>query len=63
MSVEPLLPEPLAWRGIAGGDLDQTRDLAPLVDRLSNRLGDAAVTSSCRRRATCPSGPAPCPGA
>jgi protein ImuB len=42
--VEPLLPEPLAWRGMAGGDLDQARDLAPLVDRLGNRLGPAAVS-------------------
>jgi protein ImuB len=42
--VEPLLPEPLAWRGLAGGDLDQARDLAPLVDRLSNRLGPGAVS-------------------
>jgi protein ImuB len=42
--VEPLLPEPLAWRGLAGGDLDQARDLAPLVDRLSNRLGSEAVS-------------------
>ena len=42
--VEPLLPEPLAWRGLGAGDLDQARDLAPLVDRLSNRLGESAVT-------------------
>ena len=41
--VEPLLPEPLAWRGLGAGDLDQARDLAPLVDRLSNRLGKRAV--------------------
>jgi protein ImuB len=41
--VEPLLPEPIAWRAMGAGDLDQARDLAPLVDRLSNRLGDAAV--------------------
>jgi protein ImuB len=41
--VEPLLPEPLAWRGMGAGDLDQVRDLAPLVDRLSNRLGEDAV--------------------
>jgi protein ImuB len=41
--VEPLLPEPLAWRGLGAGDLDQARDLAPLVDRLSNRLGEDAV--------------------
>ncbi len=41
--VEPLLPEPLAWRGLGAGDLDQARDLAPLVDRLSNRLGEGAV--------------------
>jgi protein ImuB len=31
--VEPLLPEPLAWRAMGAGDLDQARDLAPLVDR------------------------------
>ncbi len=42
-AVEPLLPEPLAWRGMGAGDLDQARDLAPLVDRLSNRLGEGAV--------------------
>ena len=42
--VEPLLPEPLAWRSMGAGDLDQARDLAPLVDRLSNRLGEAAVS-------------------
>jgi protein ImuB len=41
--VEPLLPEPLAWRGMGAGDLDQARDLAPLVDRLSNRLGEGTV--------------------
>jgi protein ImuB len=41
--VEPLLPEPLAWRSMGAGDLDQARDLAPLVDRLSNRLGSQAV--------------------
>ena len=41
--VEPLLPEPLAWRAMGAGDLDQARDLAPLVDRLSNRLGPGAV--------------------
>jgi protein ImuB len=41
--VEPLLPESIAWRTMGAGDLDQARDLAPLVDRLSNRLGDAAV--------------------
>lgn len=41
--VEPLLPEPLAWRQMGAGDLDQARDLAPLVDRLSNRLGERAV--------------------
>ncbi|HSA82162.1 MAG TPA: DNA polymerase Y family protein, partial [Geminicoccaceae bacterium] len=41
--VEPLLPEPLAWRSMGAGDLDQARDLAPLVDRLSNRLGETAV--------------------
>ncbi|HEX5078942.1 MAG TPA: DNA polymerase Y family protein [Geminicoccaceae bacterium] len=57
--VEPLLPEPLAWRAMGAGDLDQVRDLAPgpvgergpnpfpalapLVDRLSNRLGSQAV--------------------
>ncbi len=42
--VEPLLPEPLAWRGMGAGDLDQARDLAPLVDRLSNRLGAGSVS-------------------
>jgi len=42
--VEPLLPEPLAWRAMGAGDLDQARDLAPLVDRLSNRLGAGAVS-------------------
>ena len=42
--VEPLLPEPLAWRQMGAGDLDQARDLAPLVDRLSNRLGRDAVS-------------------
>jgi protein ImuB len=42
-TVEPLLPKPLAWRAMGAGDLDQTRDLAPLVDRLSNRLGSQAV--------------------
>jgi protein ImuB len=41
--VESLLPEPLAWRSMGAGDLDQARDLAPLVDRLSNRLGSQAV--------------------
>jgi protein ImuB len=41
--VELLLPEPLAWRAMGAGDLDQARDLAPLVDRLSNRLGENAV--------------------
>jgi protein ImuB len=41
--VEPLLPEPMAWRAMGAGDLDQARDLAPLVDRLSNRLGSEAV--------------------
>ena len=43
-TVEPLLPEPLAWRAMGAGDLDQARDLAPLVDRLSNRLGRDAVS-------------------
>lgn len=59
-AVEPLLPEPLAWRQMGAGDLDQARDLAPgpgrgwgpspqqalapLVDRLSNRLGEDAVS-------------------
>jgi protein ImuB len=43
-AVEPLLPEPLAWRQMGAGDLDQARDLAPLVDRLSNRLGKDAVS-------------------
>jgi protein ImuB len=42
--VEPLLPEPLAWRAMGAGDLDQARDLAPLVDRLTNRLGRDAVS-------------------
>ena len=28
-AVEPLLPEPLAWRAMGAGDLDQARDLAP----------------------------------
>jgi protein ImuB len=42
-AVEPLLPEPLAWRAMGAGDLDDARDLAPLVDRLSNRLGPAAL--------------------
>ena len=28
-AVEPLLPEPLAWRQMGAGDLDQARDLAP----------------------------------
>jgi protein ImuB len=42
--VELLLPEPLAWRTMGAGDLDQARDLAPLVDRLSNRLGRDAVS-------------------
>jgi len=42
--IEPLLPEPLAWRAMGAGDLDQARDLAPLVDRLSNRLGQDAVS-------------------
>jgi protein ImuB len=41
--VEPLLPEPIAWRQMGAGDLDQARDLAPLVDRLANRLGEGAV--------------------
>ncbi len=42
-AVEPLLPQPLAWRAMGAGDLDQARDLAPLVDRQSNRLGSEAV--------------------
>jgi protein ImuB len=42
--VEPLRPEPIAWRQMGAGDLDQARDLAPLVDRLSNRLGGRAVS-------------------
>jgi protein ImuB len=41
--VEPLLPQPLAWHAMGAGDLDQARDLAPLVDRLSNRLGSDSV--------------------
>jgi protein ImuB len=43
VAVEPLLPEPIAWRAMGAGDLDQARDLAPLVDRLSNRLRCQAV--------------------
>jgi protein ImuB len=42
--VEPLRPEPIAWRQMGAGDLDQARDLAPLVDRLSNRLGGRAIS-------------------
>ncbi len=42
--VEPLLPEPIGWRELGAGDLEQARDLAPLVDRLCNRLGSRAVT-------------------
>jgi protein ImuB len=43
VQVEPLLPAPIAWRGMGAGDLDEARDLAPMVDRLANRLGAAAV--------------------
>jgi protein ImuB len=65
--VEPLLPQPLAWRAMGAGDLDQVRDLAPLVDRLSNRLGSEAVVRLMPRashiperaqRKTAPSAPA-----
>jgi protein ImuB len=69
--VEPLLPEPLAWRGLGAGDLDQARDLAPLVDRLSNRLGAGAVSQlvpvashlpeRAQRRVPALSAPAPLP--
>jgi protein ImuB len=52
--VEPLLPEPLAWRAMGAGDLDQTRDLAPLVDRLSNRLGPDAVSQLAPRASHIP---------
>ncbi len=52
--VEPLLPEPLAWRAMGAGDLDQTRDLAPLVDRLSNRLGPDAVSQLASRASHIP---------
>ncbi|HEX6141898.1 MAG TPA: DNA polymerase Y family protein [Geminicoccaceae bacterium] len=41
--VEPLLPAPIAWRQMGAGDLDQARDLAPLVDRLAGRFGPASV--------------------
>jgi protein ImuB len=71
--VEPLLPEPLAWRQMGAGDLDQVRDLAPLVaplvDRLAGRLGEAAVVQLVPRASHIPeraqrpvpalSGPAP----
>ncbi len=52
--VEPLLPEPLAWRGMGAGDLDQARDLAPLVDRLANRLGRVAVAQLVPRESHIP---------
>jgi protein ImuB len=52
--VEPLLPEPLAWRALGAGDLDQARDLAPLVDRLSNRLGRDAVSQLAPRASHIP---------
>jgi protein ImuB len=42
--VEPLVPEPIAWRGLAAGDLDQARDLAPLIDRPGGRPLRPAVT-------------------
>ncbi|MDX1542004.1 MAG: DNA polymerase Y family protein, partial [Geminicoccaceae bacterium] len=41
--VEPLVPGPIAWRQMGAGDLDQVRDLAPVVDRLAGRLGRPAV--------------------
>jgi protein ImuB len=69
-AVEPLLPEPLAWRQMGAGDLDQARDLAPgpgrgwgpspqqalapLVDRLSNRLGQDAVSQLVARASHLP---------
>jgi protein ImuB len=53
-AVEPLLPEPLAWRAMGAGDLDQARDLAPLVDRLSNRLGKDAVSQLAPRASHLP---------
>jgi protein ImuB len=69
-AVEPLLPEPLAWRQMGAGDLDQARDLAPgpgrgwgpspqqalapLVDRLSNRLGQDAVSQLAPRASHLP---------
>jgi protein ImuB len=51
---EPLLPEPIAWRSLGAGDLDQARDLAPLVDRLSNRLGREAVARLAPRESHMP---------
>ncbi len=42
--VEPMLPEPIAWRSLGGCQPDHSYDLAPLVDRLSNRLGKHSVT-------------------
>ena len=57
--VEPLLPEPLAWRGLGAGDLDQARDLAPLVDRLSNRLGKRAVAQLVPQASHLPGAPSP----
>jgi protein ImuB len=39
---------------MGAGDLDQARDLAPLVDRLSNRLGSAAVVQLVTRASHIP---------
>ncbi len=44
VEIEPLLPEAIAWRGLGAGDVEPMRDLAPLVDRLTTRLGEGAVT-------------------
>jgi protein ImuB len=44
VEIEPLLPETIAWRGLGIEEVQPMRDLAPLVDRLSNRLGEDAVT-------------------
>lgn len=52
--VEPLLPAPVAWRHMGAGDLDQARDLAPLVDRLANRFGREAVTQLVPRESHLP---------
>ncbi len=54
LEVEPLLPEPIAWRAMGAGDLDQVRDLAPLVDRLSGRLGPEAVARPAPRASHIP---------